>query len=106
MIAADQRFLLLTAPAFELALCRDGVVKPIEELMKDQGHRPPCCRIAAIDAGLMLGEAALKIAARNADVVRAVVTEEDVDPNIHCSCSVRPSRPRCARRLRMREIRD
>jgi hypothetical protein len=55
IVTADQRFLLLPAPALDLALGRCCILQPLKILVKHQRHRPPQRRIAVISAGLMFG---------------------------------------------------
>jgi len=63
-VAADQRFLLRTAPALHLPLRRDRIRDALKFLVVDQLYRPPLRRVATEVARVVLTDTALKRAPR------------------------------------------
>ncbi len=63
VVAADERLLLGTAPALQLALGRDRVGDALEVLLKDQSHRATLRRVAAEMAEIVLADTLLEACA-------------------------------------------
>src|SRR5439155_9481948 len=101
-ITADQRLLLVAAPAFDLGFGCRGVVEPIEMLVRDQLYGTAEGCVAAKGTGLMLGDATFKTADSGAHIIRAVSTAKNVEKGAAHGCAaVRPSRRPLRGLLRM-----
>jgi hypothetical protein len=80
-VSPDQRLLLRSAPALDLALRGDGIRDPLKLLLEDEFDRPTCLGMAVIDTSIVLIYATLQrapIAARRTDVVAPVLASEHV----------------------------
>src|SRR6185437_365693 len=84
-ITAEQRFFLLSPPAFDLPLCRSSVIEAAEMLLKYQLYRSAQRGVAIENARLVLGEPFFKAGDRCADVIRAIGAAENVEPSAHAS---------------------
>ena len=71
-LSADQRLLLLAAPAFDLSLRRDRIGQTLKLLTEGQLHRPPRCGVPGISAIVVLRDPVLQVAVGDADVIGPV----------------------------------
>jgi hypothetical protein len=83
IFAADQRLLLVAAPAFDLPFGGSSIFETLEMLMKHNCNRPSVCRIPTASARLMFGDPLVEAANRGADVIGIVGTTENVEVSAH-----------------------
>src|SRR5260370_14343182 len=100
IVSADQRFLLIASPTLDLSFRSRSVFHALENFVKNQGHRPPICRVTIKGTSLMFSDALLQAPARRSNIIRAVCATEDIKvQELFWVSFVRPSRRRLRRLL-------
>jgi hypothetical protein len=77
-VAANERFLLRSAPLLKLTLAFNCICNAIEPLREDQRHRRTRLGIALERPGIMLSNSALKRGSGDPDVVAAIGTPKNI----------------------------
>src|SRR5690242_1871116 len=78
VLAADQRFLLLTPPSLDLPLRGDRIDEAIEFLMVDDLHRPAGGGVSAEDTAIVFCYPTLEARPCGADVIGTIGAAQDI----------------------------
>ena len=87
-VLEDQRFLLSSRPALELALSGQNLFPCCELLDEHKANRPPVLRVGRNLAGVMLGDSVIQII-RVPGVIGVVDAAEHIRVERHCSVTDR-----------------